>query len=354
MIVRKRIDATRKQTAVRYCFIVAAALATGAFVILAAGYDPVAVSAEILRGSLGTPYRISETVRTATPILIMALGAAVCFKVKFINIGTEGQFYVGALFATYFALNFGDAPRGALLSVMFAASVVGGGLWCAVPAVLKEKLGVNETLVTLMLNYVAIKFIAYLQYGPWKDPKIIGFPVIPQFTENAILPKLFGVHIGWLIALVLLAFVTVLLYRTRLGYKITVLGENPNTARYAGYRVLRLTVTAAFIGGGLCGVAGFIQASAVENSLNALFSNGWGFTAIVVAWMGKLRPLPILGFTLFIAVLIQGCAYLQISMGVPYFMANVIQAIILFFILGGDFFTNRQIILRQGKEERAS
>jgi simple sugar transport system permease protein len=349
--IQKRDSVTRKQGALRQLASIAGALMIGALVIFLSGYNPGTVYIEIIRGSLGSGYSISETVQTVIPLLIMALGVTICFKVKFINIGPEGQFYTGAMAATYFAITWPDLPRGALLALMCASSIAMGGLWCVIPALLKVKVGVNETLVTLMMNYIAIKFVAYLQYGPWKDPSVIGYPVIRQFSQSGILPDALGVHSGWIIAILLLIGMIALLGKTKYGYKITVLGENPNTARYAGYGTAKLLVSATFIGGGLCGIAGFIQASGVENSLNAMLSNGWGFTSIVVAWMGRLKPLPIVAVSVLIAVLIQGCTYLQISMGVPYFMASVIQAIILFFILGSDFFMNYRIVRRQGDKE---
>ncbi|MDR1778874.1 MAG: ABC transporter permease [Clostridiales Family XIII bacterium] len=351
--IQKRSAVSLRQKLPKQAVAILAALVVGALVILLFGHNPLAVYKEILSGALGSRYSRAQTIETLVPLLIMALGVTICYKIKFISIGTEGQLYIGAMFATYIALHLKGLPGPILLPLMLLASVLGGGLWCLLPAFLKVKFDTNETLVTLMLNYVAIKFITYLQYGPWKDPNVIGYPVIPQFTKNAILPDVLGIHAGWIIALALLVLTTVMLYRTKLGYKITVLGENPATARYAGFGTMKLTLLATFLGGGLCGIAGFIQASAIENSLTASISGNLGFTAIVVAWMGRLKPLPIAGFGLFVAVLIQGCAYLQISMGISHFMANVIQAIILFFILGSDFFINYRIAFRRAGEVTA-
>jgi simple sugar transport system permease protein len=344
--LQKRAAATPLQAWTRQVFCAAASLATGAAIIAIFGYNPLKVYFRIIAGSLGSAYSFKETIQTMIPIFLMALGVIFCLKIQFISIGTEGQFYIGALAATYFALRFPELPAAILLPAMFAASLLGGGIWCVAPALMKLKLNVNETLVTLMMNYIAIKIVAWLQFGPWKDPRIMGYPVMPAFSKNAVLPTVLGIHAGWIIALALYAASSIVLRRTKFGFKIAVMGESPETARYAGFNASALTVAAAAIGGGLCGIAGFIQASAIENSLTYQLSGGWGFTAIVVAWLSKLRPGIALIVSALMAILLQGCAYIQISLGVPYFMANIIQGIILFFVLGSDIFSKYKIKLR--------
>ena len=324
-----------------------AALGVGALVIAVLGYNPIEIYREIAVGALGSAYSLKEVVRTSVPLLLMALGVTLCFRLQFFNIGAEGQFFMGATAAAAVALNYPGMNAPLLLTLMLLASLVGGGLWCAIPAVLKLRFGTNETLVTLMLNYIAVKFVAYLQFGPWKDPSSMGYPTIPPFSENAVLPKLFGIHVGWVIALAIFLIVLVLLSRTKYGYQINVMGENPLTARYAGFNTTWLLIATVALGGGLCGVAGFIQASAVEESLVYTLSSGWGYTAIIVAWLGKLKPLPVLVATLLIAALVQGCSYIQISLNVPYFMANIIQGVILFFVLASEFFTSYRFVRRR-------
>lgn len=326
------------------------ALGVSALVILILNYNPAAVYREIVVGSLGSAYSFKETIQTMVPLFLMALGVTLCFKLQFINIGTEGQFYMGALAATAVALGNPELPAPLLLTLMFIAALIGGGLWCLLPALLKMKFGTNETLVTLMLNYVAVKIVAYLQFGPWKDPNSMGYPTIPGYSENAILPDFLGIHIGWVIAIVLLVVVYILITRTKTGFRMNVMGENVQTAKYAGFNTTRLLVVAVVLGGGLCGVAGFIQASAIENSLTYQLSNGWGFTAIIVAWLGKLKPTSVFIVSVLMAVLLQGCAYIQISLGVPYFMANIIQGVILFFILGSEFFSTYRFVWKPGRK----
>ncbi len=327
------------------------ALGVSAIVIAILQYNPFEVYREIAVGALGSLYSIKEVVRTTVPLLLMALGVTMCFRLQFFNIGAEGQFFMGATAAAAVALGNPDLPAPLLITLMLLAAVAGGGAWCAIPALLKLRLGTNETLVTLMLNYIAVKIVAYLQFGPWKDPASKGYPTIPQFSDNAVLPDVFGIHAGWIIAAAVFVVFYILLTKTKYGYKINVMGENMETARYAGFNTNWLVFISVLLGGGLSGIAGFVQASAVEGSLTYTLSSGWGYTAIIVAWLGKLKPSSVLVATLLMAVLLQGCAYIQISLKVPYFMANIIQGVILFFVLATDFFSTYKIIWKQERKE---
>ena len=167
------------------------ALVTSSVFIKLMGHSPIKVYTSMLDGAFGSKYRILETLKVAIPIIIASIGIMIAFKMKFWNIGGEGQILMGAFFATYFALYHSELPKPILLIVMLIAGFIGGGLWALIPAFFKVKYGTNETIITLMLNYIAIKWIVHLQYGPWKDPNAMGFPKIANFTENAILPKVF-------------------------------------------------------------------------------------------------------------------------------------------------------------------
>ena len=169
--------------------------------------NPIKVYAAIIEGSFGSAYTIKQTIIKAIPLIIASLGISIAFKMQFWNIGGEGQILMGALFASYFAFKFPQMPRATLLLIMFSAGILGGGLWSLIAAVLKGKWKTNETIVTLMLNYIALKIITYLQYGPWKDKNAMGFPKMPNFTPSATLPQFFGIHMGWVIALVLVILV---------------------------------------------------------------------------------------------------------------------------------------------------
>jgi simple sugar transport system permease protein len=321
-----------------------AALVVSALFIRIIGYNPLDVFGKIFAGSLGTAYRFRETVNKAIPLCVLSLGTAVAFRMKFWNIGQEGQFYLGAYGASLWALTFPHMATPLLLCLMFVTGFVFGGLWALIPALLKVRFSTSETLVTLMLNYVAAKWVSYLQYGPWKDPQGMGFPKITPFSSNAVLPSLLGIHIGWIITLSLSVLVYILLKQTKLGYEIDVLGESEATARYAGISVFRVMITAILISGGLCGIAGMMQASAVERSLSDQLSGGLGFTSVITTWLARLNPLAIIIVSFLFSMLIQGGNFLQSSLRIPASISPIIQGIIIFFVLGSEFFIRYRFV----------
>ena len=341
--VSKRADLPRnKEIIIRIIAIFGAIVASG-FVIFCLGLNPFTVFKNMIFGALGTDLRIGQTVTKAIPLIIASLGIMVAFKMKFWNIGGEGQIMMGAMAAAFVALNFSYLPKPILLLVMAAVAMIAGGIWALIPAIFKAKMGTNETIFTLMLNYVAIKFVTYLQYGPWMDPTSQGFPKIATFESSAILPSLFGVNIGWIIALILLIVMYFFMNHTKKGYEISVVGESISTAKYAGMNISSIIITSMFLSGGLCGLTGMIQASAIEKTLTCTLSNGYGFTAIITAWLGRLHSVGILIACLAFAVMLQGGAYIQIAMQIPASVADMIQGIILFFVLGSEFFLSYKI-----------
>ena len=321
-----------------------AALVASGLIMALMGYNPFTVFSRILSGSLGTAYRFRETINKAIPLSILSLGTAAAFRLKFWNIGQEGQFYMGAFGASLIAFSFPDMPSPVLLPIMFVIGVIFGGLWSMIPALLKTSFSINETLVTLMLNYIAIKWISFLQYIKWKDPNALGFPKIARFSPNAVLPSLFNIHIGWVICLCLAVMLYFLFKRTKLGYEIDVAGQSSAAARYAGMNVFKITVIAVSLSGGLCGAAGMIQASAIERSLSEQLSGGLGFTSVIVAWLARLEPGAILIIAFCFSLLIQGGYFLQSSLQIPASIALVLQGIIIFFVLGSEFFIRYRFI----------
>jgi len=349
-IVKKAEVSPRRAVAQRMGFMLLS-LVAAALVIFVLGYNPFQVYSEMVIGALSSAYRLRETIAKAVPLVIMGLGVAVCFKLNFNNIGTEGQFYMGAMAAAYVAL-FMNIPDSLRLPLMFIASFLAGGLYCLIAALLKIKWHVSETLVTLMMNYIASKLVAFLQYGPWKDPMAFGFPKIADFPKIARLPKLFGVHIGWVVALVLAVVIYLLLNRSKFGYEIQVMGMNKVTARYAGMNSAKIIIFTVIIGGGLCGLAGMLQAAGIARTLNdQLAAGGLCFTAIVVAWLAKLNPIAIVPAGFFFAVLLQGGAYIQSSLQIPATAAEVVQGVILLFVLASEFFISYKFQWSGKKEE---
>ncbi|MDR3364153.1 MAG: ABC transporter permease [Clostridiales Family XIII bacterium] len=341
--VTKRDDVPKKQVALILTVSIVLALVFSGIVLLFFDLNPFTVFGTIVTGALGSPMRIEQTLIKAIPLTIASLGILVAFKMKFWNIGGEGQIMMGALCASYVALNHGDLPQPLLLVLMAAASIAGGGVWALIPAAFKAKMGTNETIFTLMMNYIIIKFVMYLQYGPWKDPASKGFPKIPMFSENALLPNVLGLHAGWIIMIVLVAAVYFFINYTKKGYEITVVGESLETARYAGMNIPAIIMTAMFVSGGLLGLVGFVQASALEKTLTWGLSSNYGFTAIITAWLARLNAITTLFVCLAFALLLQGASYIQLSMNVSSAIADVVQGVILFFVLGSDFFLRYRV-----------
>ena len=325
----------------------AIAIVAGGIFILAIGENPFQIYGTIIQGAFRSKLAVRGTVKLAIPLLIASLGITPAFQMRFWNIGAEGQIIMGSIFATYFALFWTNLPHWLLLLLMFAAGAAGGGLWGLIPAYFKTKFGTNETLFTLMLNYIALYMIKYLTEGPWRDPESSGFPKIASFHPNARLDPVFGVHAGWVIGLILVVFVFIYLKYTKQGYEISVVGESTNTARYAGMNVRKIILRTMFLSGAVCGIAGMTQVSGAAYTLGDGVAGGVGFTAIIVAWLAKLNPIIILIVTVLFSMLDKGCSVMQSSFGLSSAVSSVLQGIILFFILGADFFTRYRFVFRK-------
>ena len=327
-----------------------AAILLGALIFLVLGNNPISAYGTILSGSLGKSTAIRQTVKIAIPLLGTALAIAPCFKMRFWNIGAEGQITAGAVAASYFALFWADRlPGPALILVMAAAGAVAGGIWALVPAFVKAKWGTNETLFTLMMNYIIIGVVRWLQGGPWEGRP--GSQIIPQFDSKAVLPKVLGVHCGWIIVLVLTVVMFIYMKYTKQGYEIAVIGESENTARYAGMNVGAIIMRTMFLSGAISGLVGFIVASGANNTLYDGVAAGVGFTAITVAWLAQLNPFAMIGISALLAVLEKGADTLQTRMNVPASISDIITGIFLFCMLGCEFFINYRLILRGGHKE---
>ena len=321
------------------------ALTAGGLFILFLGYNPLELYGTIISGAFRSKMAFQATIRFMIPLLMSSLGVALAFKMRFWNIGAEGQIIVGAVCASYFALFHDNWPHFLLLIVMFAAGAIGGGLWGLIPAYFKSKYDTNETLFTLMLNYIALHIITYLRDGPWQDPGSSGFPKIARFTSNAQLDKVLGVHFGWIIALILLVLVFIYLKYTKHGYEISVVGESKSTAKYAGMNVKKIILRTMVISGGICGITGMIQAAGSDMTLASSVAGGVGFTAIIVSWLAYLNPFGILLVSFLFSVLEKGSSVMQSTYGLSTYFASVLQGIILFFILGCEFFIRYKFVL---------
>lgn len=323
------------------------AIVAGALFLLLLGHNPLAVYAEMIRGCFRSKMAIQSTVTIGIPLLITSLGVTLAFKMKFWNIGAEGQLIMGAVFASYFALFHSDWPHIPLMLACFLAGLIGGGLWGLIPALFKARFHTNETLLTLMLNYIALYIVDYLRQGPWQDPEARGFPKIATFDPNAYLGKAFGVQSGWIIGLVLVVLVFVYLRFTKSGYEISVVGESQATARYAGINVKRVTIVTMVLSGAISGLAGMLQITGTDFTLSTGVASGVGFTAIIVAWLARLNPFVILLFTSFFSILEKGSGVIQTAFGLSSYASDILQGVILFFILGCEFFVRYSFAFRK-------
>jgi simple sugar transport system permease protein len=322
------------------------ALAGGLLVQLS-GYSAFTAFGAILDGSFGGTYPISQTLAAAIPLATIALGTAVAFRVQLWNIGGEGQFYMGACGATAVELIGGPAgwPAIVLLPAMFVAGFIGGAAWALVPAWLRAWHGVNEIITTLMLNYVAILWVNYLVYGPWKDPQGHNFPFSPRFPDSATLARMGDgqLHTGLFVPIIGAVLLLLAMSRTRWGYELRVVGENAEAARYAGINVRRTMLSAMLVSGGMAGLAGMVQVAGIIHLLNGQLSNSYGYTAIVIAWLARLHPLAILLVSVLFGALVNG-GYAVSQEGIPQALGAVLQGMILFFVLGvGDVFTRYRL-----------
>lgn len=333
---------------IRLSSILAALILSAGFISLT-GFDPFSVYAAMIGGCFGTKLAVQQTIKLAVPLLGASLAIAPAFKMKFWNIGVEGQLTMGAVFSTYFALFWYDkVPSAVLLVVMALAGMLGGGLWSLLPAVFRARWGTNETLFTLMLNYIAIGIVKYLQGGPWeKKPR--GTQQIGLFNKAARLPSVWGVTVGLFFVLVLVLFVYFYLKYTKHGYEISVVGESEPTARYAGIPVPRVIRRTMFLSGAIAGLVGFIMVSGINNTLSDSVAGGVGFTGITVAWLAQLNPFAMVGISYLLAILEKGSSTINTLTAnvIPESMSDMLTGMILFCMLGSEFFIRYRLIPRK-------
>ena len=303
------------------------------------GRDPVQAVTTFFITPISTAYGLSELFVKATPIVLCAVGLALGFRANVWNIGAEGQLTLGAIAGGGLALWFHDVQSVLLLPAMMLAGVLGGMAWAAIPAWLKTRFDTNEILTSLMLTYVATLALSALVHGPWRDPEGYNFPESRLFHEAAVLPVIWEgtrLHLGALVALAVVAAAWVLLARTLIGFQIKVIGGAPKAAGFAGFSrkaMIWLTLLAA---GGLAGLAGLFEVSGPIGQLMPTVSPGYGFTAIIVAFLGRLHPLGILLAGLIVALSYLGGETVQIELGLPQAVTGVFQGLLLFFLLASD------------------
>lgn len=323
------------------------ALFVAGFLLLAAGVNPLQAYVEILQESLGSAYGLSETLVKATPLILAGLGVSLAFRMQIWNIGAEGQIYMGACGATWVALFSGIENPTLLISAMFAAAFLAGGLWAGVAGLLRARWQVNEVIVTLLMNYIAILWVNYLIYGPWKDPQGFNFPLTAQFADAARLSQFFDtrLHSGFFLALVCALLLYIFMERTVWGYEIKVIGSNLKAAKYAGMRTGTAIFVVLLLSGAIAGIAGFSEVAGLQGRLQHGISPGYGYTAIIIAWLAKRSALGVVIVSLLMGVLLVGGDSLQLSWQLPVAFVYAFQGLILFFLLASDFFIHNRLRL---------
>ncbi|MCP3053651.1 ABC transporter permease [Aurantimonas marianensis] len=329
---------------------VAATLVAGAIVFTLLGHDGLQAVYQIFVVPLFNPYRWQDLLVKAAPLAIIATGLAIGFRANIWNIGAEGQYILGGLAGTGVALLTLGQGGVWVLPLMIAAGILGGMVWAGVPALLKTRLNVNEILSSLMLNYVAIQLLYYLMRGPWKDPMGFNFPQTPMFTAAQTLPIAVPgtlIHLGVPIAAALALTAWFLMARSITGFQLRVVGLAPNAARYGGFRQSSTVWLALLVGGGLAGLAGILEASGPFGQMVPQFPTGYGYTAIIVAFLGRLNPLGILFAALVLALTYVGGESAQTTIGLPAAAAGVFQAMMLFFLLATDLLVRYRLVIRR-------
>jgi len=322
------------------------ALIMGGIVFFMVGANPLKAYAVMAAGAFGNLYNISEVLVKAIPLILCGLAVAISAKILIWNIGGEGQLAVGGIGSAAIALFLSPhLPSFLVLPLMVLAGFVAGGLWASISGFLKARIGVNEILTTLMLNYVAIYWLEHLYFGPWRDPTGMGFPGTAIFPESAWLPRFpqTRVHLGLVFGIVAAILLQVILWRTRWGYEIRVIGENPKAARLARMKTTQYILWVMFVSGGLAGLAGMAEASGIHYRLQQGLAVGYGYIGIIVAWLSKLHPTGLILVAIFLASLLVGGDQLQSVMHLPSSVGLVLEGTLLFFVLGSDFLSRYRI-----------
>ena len=354
VITRREAPPRWFEISIRFVSILIALLVM-AVAFWAYGVNPLVAYKKLLWDSFTTKHGFSETVVTMIPLLLSGIGLSIAFKAQFWNIGAEGQLLLGAIAATGVALRFPDTPAYLMIPLMFFVGFLAGAAWGLIPAFLRARLQVNEVISTLMMNYIADRLLLYLVSGPWSVAEVIGQVAYAGFYQTNLLPEhlwlpvLGGTRIHWptlLIAFVSLIGAYLIMTKTPLGYEIVVVGENPEAAKFAGIKYLKVALLTMVISGGLAGIAGVGEVAGIHHRLRSGFSAGYGYTAIIVAWLGGLNPVLILISSLLFGGLLRG-GYLLRTMGIRIGIVNMFNGIILFFILISEFFVRYRIRIRR-------
>lgn len=328
-------------------FILLGMAFSGVF-ISAAGFDPIAVFTKMISYSFFTPRGLNGSVNASIPLMFCGFSVAIAFKMKLNNIGAEGQFAMGAILGGGFALYGPTLPAPLSWIVMFLFCALGGGLWALIAAALKAYWKINETIVTLMLNYIALLFLDYLCYGPWMAPEQTT-AMTEAIPETMKIPMMNGISSGVVLAIVIAIALYLFLKHTTVGYQIAVIKNSLRSAVYAGIPVKRFILLVFLLSGALAGIAGFAEVTGIVHRVQAQLPGGSGYTGIVIAYLSQFNPIAVIPVSILFGGLQNSCAVVQI-MGVPSQIATMIQGTMMIFVIVGEFFNRYKVTFEREEE----
>lgn len=326
------------------------ALGIGGVIIALMGKSPVTAFNVFLREPLTDPWAMQEVLLKATPLTLIAIGLLFCFRASRWNIGAEGQFLLGGICGGGVAILAHGMTGVWILPAMLLAGALGGLAYAFVPAILRTRFGISEILTSLMLVYVADLLLDYLVRGPWRDPKGFNFPQSVRFSDSAILQPMFEggrLHSGLVLALIAALIAFVLFRRTLFGFAVSASGDAPRAANFAGFNESRITILVFLISGALAGLAGVIEVSGQVGQLRPGFGQGLGFTAIIVAFLGRLTPLGAVLSAIVIAVLLIGAESAQVSLKLPFDLTRFFMGLLLLCVLVGESLERYSLEIRR-------
>ena len=342
---------------IRVGVIVLALVVCGIITAVTTGLNPIDVYGTMIQGSFGSPRKVWILLQEVSLLLCVSLALTPAFRMRFWNLGGEGQILAGALAAGACMILLGDKmPNAVLIVIMFVASVAAGALWAAIPAFFKAKFNTNETLFTLMMNYVATQLVAYFVIV-WENPKGSGtIGVINQSTEAGWLPVIGGNKYMLIVILSVLLTIGMYVYLnySKQGYEISVVGESPSTARYVGMKVEKVIIRTLIISGAVCGFTGLLLTSGSAHTLTTALAGGRGFTAVMVAWLAKFNPAIMVASSFLLGFMGSGAGEIATIYSLNHSFGDILTGVILFFIIGTEFFLTYRIIFQSKKKEAAS
>ena len=335
---------------IRIGSILFALIFCGILTMVLTGENPISVYVTMFEGAFGSTRKFWKLMQSLAMLLCVSLALTPAFKMRFWNIGGEGQVLIGGLATTACMILLGDkVPNGLLILIMVVASVLAGAIWALIPAIFKAKFNTNETLFTLMMNYVGIQLVSYFCMY-WENPKGAGkIGIINRATEAGWFPTIGGQN--YLLNIIIVAIITVAMYiylkYSKHGYEIAVVGESENTARYIGINVNKVILRTMALSGAVCGIAGLLLVGGTDHTISTSTADGRGFTAIMVSWLGKFNPIYMIFTSLLLVFLDAGADQISMIFGLNQSFSEIITGIILFFIIGSEFFINYQLTFRK-------